>query len=206
MSLPFLIGLALEGELGSEHGIEGDSQTPDVDEFGVVADLLDDFGGSIGGSSADGFSKFPELRGAAEAEVDEFHVPMLVKQHVFRLDVSMAEAALLEVDEGRQHLVEDACGFLLRNGPRPVYFFEEFPVSAVLHEDVDAGVLADDLVDLRDVLVEEVLLQLDLAHDALQLVLVVLLDGADLHGHCLAGQFVRGLLDLSESAFTDRFF
>ena len=102
--------------------------------------------------------------------------------------------------------MEDASSILLRDRPRSVDSLEKFAVSAVLHEDVDAGVLADDFVDLCDVLVQQVLLKFDLSHDALQLVLVVLLNSADLDRHSLTGQFMRSLLDLSKSSLSDCFF
>jgi hypothetical protein len=37
------------------------------------------------------------MREAAEAEIDEFHVPFFIEEHVFRFNVSVTEPAFLEI-------------------------------------------------------------------------------------------------------------
>lgn len=82
----------------SQHGIESDSKTPDVNQLRVVGLSLDDFWRGIGRCSTDGLSELSNMREAAKAKIDEFHVPVFIEEHVFRLDVPMAQPALLEVE------------------------------------------------------------------------------------------------------------
>lgn len=93
---------------------------------------------------------------------------------------------------------------LLRHRPRAVDLVEELAVSAVLHEDEDLALPPDHLVDLRDILVQQALLGLDLSLDSFCLLLIVLLHSHDLHGHRLPGGAVGCLPHLPEPPLTDR--
>jgi hypothetical protein len=99
--------------------------------------------------------------------------------------------------------MENFSNFLFRHRASLVDPLEELAVLAELHEDIDLVVLADDLVDLGDVLMHQVLLQLDLTLDGLQLLGLVLLDRDDLDRHSLASEPMDRLLHLPKSALAD---
>lgn len=61
--------------------------------------------------------------------------------------------------------MENFGSFFFRHRAILIYALEELAVLAELHEDVDLVVLADDFVDLGDVLMHQVLLQFDLTLD-----------------------------------------
>lgn len=82
---------------------------------------------------------------------------------------------------------------------------EKLAVLAELHKDIDLVVLADDFVDLGDVLMHQVLLQLNLTLDGFQLLRLVLLDSGDLDSYGLTCQFMHSFLDFTETSLTDGF-
>ena len=97
VGLSFFVGLSFEGQLSGKHGVESHTQAPNINQLRVIALPLDDFRRSIRGCSTDSLSKFSEMRGAAEPEIYEFHIPILIEHDVLRLDVPVAQSALLEI-------------------------------------------------------------------------------------------------------------
>lgn len=95
-------------------------------------------------------------------------------------------------------------GLLLSHGSILVDLLKELAVLAELHENVDLVVLADDLIDLGDVLMHQILLEFYLPVDGLELVGLILLHSGYLDGHSLTGQPMDGLLNLSKASFADR--
>ena len=99
--------------------------------------------------------------------------------------------------------MENFGSLFLWHGTSAVDLVEKLAVLAVLHEDVDFAVPADDLVDLGDVLVHQVLLQLDLPLDGLELLGLVLVHSHDLDCHCFPRELVDRLFDLAETPLAD---
>ena len=75
-----------EGREAGEHFVDDAAKAPPIDGL-VVSLLLNDFGGEVFRSAADGHGLFVlEVEGAGEAEVGDLDVAALIKQHVFRLE------------------------------------------------------------------------------------------------------------------------
>lgn len=99
--------------------------------------------------------------------------------------------------------MENFSGLLLGHRAILVDLLKELAVLAELHENVDLVVLADDLIDLGDVLMHEILLEFYLSVDGLKLVGLILIHRGYLDRHSLTGQSMDGLLHLSKPSFAD---
>lgn len=100
--------------------------------------------------------------------------------------------------------MKDFSSLLLSHGSILVDLLKELAVLAELHENVDLVVLADDLIDLGDVLMHQILLEFYLPVDSLELVGLILLHRGYLDSHSLTGQPMDGLLHFSKASFADR--
>lgn len=104
---PSLFGVSLEWHFCCEHGVEGHSQGPHVHQLGIVLTFHQNLGGSVGGRPADRPSHpFLEIE-AAEAKIDQFCVPLSIKQNILGFDVPVRNSHAFEVEQGGQNLVED---------------------------------------------------------------------------------------------------
>ena len=95
-----LWSVAFKRQLSCQYRIERDPQTPNIYQLWIVAVPLDDFGRRVRRSAADSPPELPKVRSATEAKVDEFHIPILIEHDVLRLNVPVAESALLEIQQG----------------------------------------------------------------------------------------------------------
>lgn len=102
--------------------------------------------------------------------------------------------------------MEDPRGLFFGHGAGLIDLIEEFPIPAILHEDVDLVLLLDDLVDLRDILMQEILLQFYLSLDGFDLVGVVGLQSGDFDCDGFSCQFMNSLFDLPEAALSEDLF
>jgi hypothetical protein len=118
----------------------------------------------------------------------------------------VADAGVTQIEQGGQQLVEDASGFTFGEGARTVDSFEQLSVATVLHENVDAVVFTDHLVDLSNVFVQQVALQFDFSQNSREGLRVILFGAADLDGNGFASESVRGLADLAKTSLADCFF
>jgi hypothetical protein len=75
--------------------------------------------------------------------------------------------------------MEDLCSLLFCHGAGLIDLIEEFPIFAILHKDVDLVLLLNDLINLRNVLMHQILLQFYLSLDGLYLVWVIGLKSGD---------------------------
>lgn len=89
--------LAIKWELSSEHSVQSDSKGPNIRQLGFITSFSDDLRWSVGRSATDGLSELSWKSTAAEAEVNEFYIPVFVKEDIFRFYVPMAEVILLQV-------------------------------------------------------------------------------------------------------------
>lgn len=118
----------------------------------------------------------------------------------------MHDAVAMDVLHSCQQLLHEAHSLLLVQSPLLDDVFEELSALRVLHDQVDAVLGLNDLVELRDVGMPEYLQDADLPGDSFDVCLVdylILLQHLD--GHPFASGNVDGEVDLSESALADDF-
>lgn len=142
----------------------------------------------------------------AEAEVDEFGGELFVEDHVFEFDVSVGDAAVVEVLQGACQLPQYVsacafgqfvCGLLFEGGA-------EGDARQVLHDYVHVVVGFDDFVDAYDVRVVDQLQDLYLSADcafALRFADLCFLVGLDCY--FLVGRTVDGDSDRGIGALPD---
>ena len=92
-----LIGLSVERRLSAEQDVEDDTDAPDIALFSVGA--LDDFRSEIVGGAKDTVHGVLVVDAARGAKVDKFDdlVMLVLKVYVLRLDITMHNAALVQV-------------------------------------------------------------------------------------------------------------
>ena len=83
--------LAAEGREAADHLVDEAGKTPPID-IRPVADLLDDLRREVLGRPADGGGAFLVLKDLREAEVRELDVPVLIDDHIFRLEAECCDA------------------------------------------------------------------------------------------------------------------
>lgn len=99
--------------------------------------------------------------------------------------------------------MKDFSSLLLSHGAILVDPLKELAILAKLHENVDLVVLPYHLIDLSYALMHQILLKFYLTLDGLKLVGLVLIHSGYLDRHCLTGQSMDRLFDLSEASFAD---
>ena len=136
----------LEGQEAADHGVEHDSTAPDVALQAEVLLAGDHLGGGIAGRAASCLQQAIRwLVEVAESEVDDFQRLVEVEEQVFRLQITMADAALVDVLNTRDELLEDADGSLLVEALMLHDVVEQLSVHAVLHDQVELGLRLDNL-------------------------------------------------------------
>jgi len=102
--------LILEGKPPTEHHVEDHSTTPNVDFRTGVESTTNDFRGGIIGAPTTRFQEVAVLDLAREAEVRNLDVQVLVKQDVFRLEISVNNFEFVAVLDARHDLLEEPTG------------------------------------------------------------------------------------------------
>jgi hypothetical protein len=96
----FVLVFGAEGVVPLQHHVEEDTQRPHVGVDRTVVYFGDDFWGHVGRRATEGVDGVWSFAAEAEAEIDEFKLPVAVDEDVFGLDVSMDDVPFVEVDEG----------------------------------------------------------------------------------------------------------
>ena len=186
------LGLVLgaEGVVALQQDVEEDAERPHVGVDGTVVQLGDYFGGHVGGRAAEGVDGAGRDGLEAEAEVDEFELPVAVEQDVLGLDVAVHDVALVQVPQRLCDGAEELLGLLLleavlRAGEQVVV---ERVGAAVLLDQVDLAAALNDVDELGDDRVAQLRQDVHLTLQVLQLVgLVQPLLLVDLYGHLVVG-------------------
>ena len=108
----------------------------------------------------------------AESEIHNLERFVIVYQQVFWLQVSMANAQLVDVFYARYQLLKVFAGHLLLQALVLHNQVEKFAASDVLHDQVQVLLGFDDLVNLNHVRVVQLLQNLDFSADALHVLSV----------------------------------
>ena len=165
--------------------------------LGVLVLALDDFGGDVVGSAADGRPRaaHPEMR--AEAEVAQLGLPLIIQQHVLRFDVAVDDGVAVQVVESRQQLGQESGDLLLPSG-LVLQGFEEVSSGAVLENDVQDFSLDEVSEEFDDVGVVQVFVDLDFATDCVFDFICQLLQPDDFHGIFLLGGEMNAEFDIGQ--------
>jgi hypothetical protein len=175
---------SLEWQFCSKHGIESNSETPNIDQLWVIGLTAYDLRWSIRRSSTNSSAK-SSWTITAKAKVNQFGIPLIIKEYILRFYIPMAQSCRLQVDQSSKNLLEHLSRFLFWQWSFFVDSLEKFSVSAILHEYKDLSLLTDNLINLCNIRVENTSLQLNLFFNAFKQ-LLVLFHCANFHSHYLS--------------------
>lgn len=128
--------------------------------------------GGVARAAARCLQRVSRLVQVAESEVHDLQRPIVVDQQVLRLEVPVADAELVDVVDARDELLEVLAGLLFLQPLVLHDLVEELAAFHELHHQVQVLLGLDDLVDLHDVGVVQLLEDLDLATDALHVLVL----------------------------------
>ena len=109
----------------------------------------------------------------AQSKVHDFERSVEVDQQVFWLQVSVADAQLVDVEHASKELLQVLAGCALLELLVLDYEIEQLSTAGELHDQVQVLLCFDDFINLDDVRVVELLQDLDLPADALNVLPVL---------------------------------
>jgi len=135
----------LEGKSSTEHHVEDDSATPNIDLRTGVEATTNNFRGGVIGASATCFEEVAVLDLTRETEVGNLHVQVLVEQDVFWLEIPVNNLELVAVfDTGHDLLKEPTSNWLSHASIRDDVLEKFAPGEFEYDDDVGGG--GDNLV------------------------------------------------------------
>lgn len=137
--------LILEGKPSTEHHVEDDSATPNINLRTGVKATANDFGCGVVRASATGFEEVAVLDLARETEVGNLDVQVIVKQNVFRLEIPMNNLEFVTVFDARHDLLEEPTSNWFGHASIGDDVFEQFATSE-FEDDNDVCWGGDDFV------------------------------------------------------------
>ena len=197
--------VVVEGQVAGEHGVEHDSQRPDIGLDGVVFLFGEHFWWRVAGRAAGSFYFLISLVEPPEPEVDELHLHLVfAQQQVLGLEVAVDDVLGVEVLQRVDDLNKKSeRGFFVEVLSRDDEVVQ-LSAAHVLHDEEDAAGALDDVVELNDVGVGDGLGDLQFAQDPVVVFLVhdfVLVE--DFDGDEVVGGQELAEADLAESALAD---
>ena len=128
-----VFGLESERETCGDKSVKANTERPNVALFSVFVSGYD-FRGSVTRGSDKCFQNCV-VECATESEVDEFHVVVDVKEHVFEFQIAMDEKMMrVNVSENCKKLDKDAANFGFVVFSASLDELEESSVGNILHE------------------------------------------------------------------------
>lgn len=180
-----------EWEVSTDHGVEHYSAAPNIRFQSVVPLPSDHLGSGIAGRPTSRFKSGVGFIHVAEAEVDDLEGEVVVKEKVFRLEVSMTNATLVDVLNARDELEVELASLFLGQSSMSDDVVEEFPSVAVLHDHEQLFLSLDDFVQLDHVRMSYFLQDFYFPRYSLHIFLVVdLVLLQDLYSHLQASLLV----------------
>lgn len=197
----------LKGKEAADHGVEHHAAAPDVRLEAQVLLACDHLRSGVARRAASRFQLLLRSRSVhiTQPEVDNFQSLVVVEQQVLRLQVSVADAALVDVLDAGDELLVHAAGRLLVEALMRHNIIEELTVLTILHDEEKLTFSFNDFKQLDYIRVPHLLQDLDLPRYPLDVLLVLdsrLLEY--LNGHLLVCKSVHCQLDLSEGALAER--
>lgn len=127
--------LILEGKPSTEHHVENDPATPNINLRSGVKTTANDFGCGVIGASATRFEEVAVLDLARETEVGNFDVQVIVKEDVFRLEVPVDNLQFVAVFDARHDLLEEPTGNCLVHASIRDDVFKQFAAGEFEDDD-----------------------------------------------------------------------
>jgi len=128
----------LEGKPSTQHHVENDSATPDINLRSGVKATANNFRGGVVGASATRFEEVTVLDLTRETEVGNLHVQVVVEQDVFWLEISMDNLEFVAVFDARHDLLEEPTGNRLSHTSVRDDVFEQL-ATGEFEDDDDVG-------------------------------------------------------------------
>ena len=101
-------------KLTGYHGIENHADTPTIACSSVIGSAADAFGACVARAAAWGSGETVLIEEAAESEVADFCVSVLIEEEVFWFEIAVADAHHVDVTDGFEDLDHDWFGSIFR--------------------------------------------------------------------------------------------
>ena len=130
----------LERQEAAHHSVEDDTAAPDIALQALVLLACDHLRSSVAGRATCRFEQpLRWLIEITQPKVHNFQRLVEIKEQVFRLQVAMADATLVDVLDARDKLLENANGSLFMQTLVLDDVIEQLAVHAVFHDQVELG-------------------------------------------------------------------
>ena len=140
--------LIFKRKIAAHHCVQNNTRTPDIRAQAVVTLSFNHFRSSVARAAARRFQFLPFLIQVAQAEVDELYVVVVVQKQIFRLQIAMHNAELMNVFYSRQNLGVHFAGFDFLQAPVLHDVLKKFAAAAVLHDEVQVVIIFNHLTQL----------------------------------------------------------
>lgn len=156
-----------EGRDANDHFEDEDSEGPPIHcEVMAIAD--EHLRGQVLCSAAERVGKFTLLHKLGEAEVSYEEITVFTDQHVLRLQVSIDNAFLVQMGEGKGDLGREELGLVLREHADFDQVTEQLASLDKLHEEIDSELILEDILHVDEegvvYLAQNIFLELDVLH------------------------------------------
>ena len=98
--------LVFEGQISAQHGVQDHSTAPNVRFKSMIAISSNHLGSSVAGASTGCLQSLTLFIHVTETKVDNLQLAIEVKQQVFGLEISVANAELVDVVHASQEFLE----------------------------------------------------------------------------------------------------
>ena len=132
------VGFGAERKAATHHGIKHHTETPNVYRLTAVLSALHDLRRHVRGGATKNL-EFLVLALHTESKVDEFRIPVFVKQHIFELDIAMDNCLDMHVLQALCDLTKNAARFVLVQLPLRFDVRAQIAGAEVFHHKVDAA-------------------------------------------------------------------
>ena len=126
--------MCLERHCATEHGIEKDSQGPNIHKESFVSFVYDDFWCKVSWSTTLFLNYLPFLNNLGNTKIADLDALLAVEEDVIKLDISMNDRSAVNMCQGVCYLFENefCIGFL--KSALAFYQSEEVTPSSILHD------------------------------------------------------------------------
>jgi hypothetical protein len=161
--------LIFKWQIATKQRKENHTTAPYITQIRNIALSCDHLRCSIARGAACSFEKLSILKSVAETEVNDLDIPVVIKQQILGLQVTMNDVHLVDLLHARKDLMEESAGVPLPNSATGNDVIEKFTTTAVLHDQVKLPRCLNDLIELNDMLVPDQLQNVDLAGNPLHI-------------------------------------
>jgi hypothetical protein len=126
--------LIFKWQIATKKRKENHTTAPNIAQVWNIALSCDHLWRSIAWRAACRFEELPILKSVAETKVNDLDIPMVVKQEILRLEVSMNHIHSVDLLNAREDLMKEPAGVSFSNSAAGNDVIEKLATTAVLHD------------------------------------------------------------------------